>query len=139
MNANNHNDDVPLADRINAEPAILRGLSSSEALMAIVVAFAFWVPVGLLIGAVVGHMQVSVIFMGFGSLGTVWLSSGWFQKVKRDRPDFYYQHQFKKWRVRFGMSHRFLNQSGVWDLGRSMPEAAKASWFQRIKRSKGQG
>ncbi len=129
MRANSHENEAPLTDRINAEPPILRGLSSSEALFAIMAAFAFWIPVGLVIGFIAGHMPISVIIMGFGSLGTVWLSSGWFQTVKRDRPDFYYQHQFKKWRTRFGLSHRFLSQSGVWDLGRSMPPTAPSPWF----------
>lgn len=129
---NDPRNDAPLTDRVNAEPAILRGLSSSEALMAIVLSFAFWIPVSLVIGFAVGHLQVSVIFMGAGPICTVWLLSGWFQKVKRDQPDYVYLHKYKKWMAAKGLSvPRFLSRSGYFDIGRSVPNAIHRSSGKR--------
>jgi len=122
MGAPRGTENAPLTDRINNEPAILRGLSSSESLIAIIVAFLFWVPAGLLIGALLGRMPVAVIFMGAGPLISVWILSGWFQTVKRDRPDYYYQHLLKSRLAAYGLLQpRFCTQNGTWDLGRSMP------------------
>jgi conjugative transfer region protein (TIGR03750 family) len=133
------NDSAPLTDRINAEPAILRGLSSTEALIAIGLSFACWLPLSLLIGFIVHYMVVSVVFLGAGPIASVWLLSGWFQKVKRDRPDFYYQHLFKKQLARLGlMSSRYTTQSGVWDLGRSIPALRKPGLLSRFIRLAGQ-
>ncbi len=122
MSRNDHQEKAPVTDRINAEPSILRGLSSTEALIAIAVSFAFWIPVSLLIGLLIQHLQVSVIFMGAGPIFSVWFLSGWFQKVKRDQPDYVYQHKLKKWGAVKGiMVSRFISQSGFWDIGRSLP------------------
>jgi len=44
-------DAAPEIDRVNVEPAILLGLSSSEALWTIGVAFAIWIPIAGVVAA----------------------------------------------------------------------------------------
>ncbi|MBC7501845.1 MAG: TIGR03750 family conjugal transfer protein [Herminiimonas sp.] len=130
-------DTAPLTDRINAEPAILRGLSSTESLLAIGLSFAFWIPVSLTFSVLVGHLMVAVAVMGAGPIMTVWLMSGWFQKVKRDRPDYYYQHLIKKWMADKGpMKARFVSQSGLWELGRSLPVLRSGLSWNPLTRTK---
>jgi len=129
MSVTDPRNNVPLTDRVNAEPAILRGLSSTEAVIAIAVSFAIWIPISLVIAFAVGHMQVSVIFMGAGPIASVWLLSGWFQKVKRDQPDYVYLHKYRKWMAAKGLSvPRFLSHSGYFDIGRSVPNSRNRSY-----------
>jgi conjugative transfer region protein (TIGR03750 family) len=126
--------DAPMTDRINAEPAILRGLSSTEAQLAIGVSLAAWTVFSVPFSFLIGYPQVSIIFIAAGTIGTVWMLSGWFQRVKRDRPDFYYQHMYKKWMTRAGlMRARFVTQSGIWELGRSVPPQVRSSRLFRRK------
>ncbi|HEX7635851.1 MAG TPA: TIGR03750 family conjugal transfer protein [Noviherbaspirillum sp.] len=128
MSVTDPRNDAPLTDRVNAEPAILRGLSSTEALIAIGASFAFWIPVSLVIGFAVQHLQVSVIFMGAGPICSVWLLSGWFQKVKRDQPDYVYLHKIKKWGAAKGLLvSRFLSHSGYFDIGRTVRKSINRS------------
>ena len=106
-------DEIPLVDRVNTEPPILKGLSSTESLWAIGLAFAVWVPIGALSG---------VLFSS--------LAAGRMQRVKRDRPDHYYIHLAQRWCVRYGVARaRFITHVGRWDMGRSLLQRA-----QRVKR-----
>ena len=56
--------DAVLADRLNAEPVIFRGCSSSELGVIVVIAAVFWLPVSLLLTGLMG-----AITMGFGLAG----------------------------------------------------------------------
>jgi len=53
-----------LADRLNAEPAIFKGCSSSELGIIVAVAALFWLPMSLVLAALAGAFT-----MGFGLAG----------------------------------------------------------------------
>ena len=113
--------EVPLVDRVNNEPPILKGLSSTESLWAIGLAFAVWVPLGTLAGLLAASVAVGVLVTGGGALATVWLAAGQMQALKRDRPDHYYIHLVHRWCARYGLSReRFVTHRGRWDMGRSL-------------------
>jgi conjugative transfer region protein (TIGR03750 family) len=113
---------APCVDRVNVEPAILLGLSSSEAVWTIAAAFSVWVPIGILMGLVTRSMAIGVLIASVTPLLTVYVAALKMAAVKRDRPDLYYLHLFRQRLARIGLRHsRFINHAGPWDLGRSLP------------------
>ncbi len=109
-----------LADRLNLEPLIFRGSSSSELVMILMVATAFWFPVTMLIAFFYGVPLMGLGAGGLCILATIVIGSTVFQRIKRDRPDYYYQHLLLTQAQRFGFMRRVLiRESGYWDLGRT--------------------
>lgn len=112
-----------LADRLNNEPPIFRGLSNSELGMILKVGTAIWLPVCLGVASILGEMM-----MGMGAtmvmlLLTMLVSGTLFQRIKRGRPDNYYQH-YLMLRDVFGRikvntnSKKVIRYSGTWGVGR---------------------
>jgi conjugative transfer region protein (TIGR03750 family) len=125
--------EAPCVDRVNVEPAILLGLSSSEAVWTIAAAFAVWVPVGVLAGLAARSMAIGVLFATVTPLVTVYVAAMKMAAVKRDRPDLYYLHLFRQRLARHGLRRsRFVTHAGGWDLGRSLPP-------QRVRRRRRRG
>jgi conjugative transfer region protein (TIGR03750 family) len=114
--------DAPCVDRINVEPSILLGLSSSEAFWTIVIAFAIWVPIGALVGLVARSMAIGVLVATVTPMASVYIAAKKMASVKRDRPDLFYLHLFRQSLARTGVRRsRFVIHFGGWDLGRSLP------------------
>ncbi len=108
-----------MADRLNFEPVIFRGCTGTEMIVLVKAAAAVWIPAGLLIMI----LLTPAIGMGvllFGILGTVFFSATFFQRIKRGRPEFYYQIQVKKLTARyFWFRSPYIEYSGQWSLGRT--------------------
>lgn len=113
---------VPLPNRVNAEPAIVRGLSSTESVWVIGLAFLLWFPVSGVLGFAFRSLPMAVFVIVTGPLATAWLASGQMATVKRNRPDHYYIHLALHW---FAAMHLirspFVAHSGAWDIGRTLP------------------
>lgn len=121
---------APLTDRANREPAILRGLTSSEAQLAIYIVMPIYTAIGLVVAVVTRIWALGVLIASLAPMLTVWALAGWLAKVKRNKPDYYYQHRFNFWLAKNGLrKSRFIDHDGHWETGRSMPApraAAKA-------------
>ncbi|MCP5083171.1 MAG: DUF3487 family protein, partial [Alphaproteobacteria bacterium] len=63
-------DDI-LADRLNAEPAIFKGCSSSELGIIVGVAALIWLPVTLLLAGLLGAVTMGFGIAGMGVVATV--------------------------------------------------------------------
>jgi len=112
-------DDI-LADRLNVEPAIFKGCSSSELGIIVGVAALVWLPVSLLLAGLMGAVTMGFGLAGVGVVGTVILTAGLFQRLKRGRPDGYYQQQASIWLSDQGLRRApFNRRSGTWDIGRT--------------------
>jgi len=112
-------DDI-LADRLNAEPAIFKGCSSSELGIIVGVAALIWLPVSLLLAGLMGAVTMGFGLAGVGVVGTVIVMASLFQRLKRGRPDGYYQQQISIWLADHGVRHSpFIRRSGAWDIGRT--------------------
>ncbi|MCK0508628.1 TIGR03750 family conjugal transfer protein [Aromatoleum anaerobium] len=113
---------APLPDRVNAEPAIIRGLSSTESVWVIGLAFLLWFPVSGVLGFAFRSLPMAVFVIVTGPLATAWLVSGQMATVKRNRPDYYYIHLALH---RFASMHLirspFVTHSGAWEIGRTLP------------------
>jgi conjugative transfer region protein (TIGR03750 family) len=112
-------DDI-LADRLNAEPAIFKGCSSSELGILVSVAALVWLPVSLLLTGLMGAVTMGFGVAGVGVVGTVIVMASLFQRLKRGRPDGYYQQQIAIGLSDHGLRHAsFIRRSGAWDIGRT--------------------
>ncbi|HBX60533.1 MULTISPECIES: TIGR03750 family conjugal transfer protein [unclassified Methylophaga] len=113
-----------LADRLNNEPPIFRGLSNSELGMVLKVGALFWVPTCLIVATILGKTM-----MGMGAamvmlLITILVSGSLFQRIKRGRPDYYYQHYLMLRDVFLRLkintkNHRVIRYTGTWGVGRT--------------------
>ena len=112
-------DDI-LADRLNVEPVIFKGCSSSELGLIVGVAALIWLPVSLLLAGLMGAVTMGFGLAGVGVVGTVIVMASLFQRLKRGRPDGYYQQQVSIWLADHGVRHSpFIRRSGAWDIGRT--------------------
>ncbi len=112
-------DDI-LADRLNAEPAIFKGCSSSELGVIAGVATLFWLPVSLVLAGLMGAVTMGLGLAGVGVVATVVVMATLFQRLKRNRPDGYYQQRFVIWLHDRGLRRsRLIRRSGSWDIGRT--------------------
>ena len=114
----NHRD--ILADRLNAEPAIFKGCSSSELGVIVGVAALVWLPVSLVLAGLMGAVTMGFGLAGVGVVATVVVTATLFQRLKRNRPDGYYQQRFAIWLDDKGLRRSTLiRRSGSWDIGRT--------------------
>jgi len=114
-----HRGDI-LADRLNVEPAIFRGCSSSELGVIVGVAALIWLPVSLLLAWLMGAVTMGFGIAGVGVVATVIVTASLFQRFKRGRPDGYYQQQIMIWLDDHGLRRSsFVRRTGAWDIGRT--------------------
>ena len=110
-----------LPERLNAEPAIFKGCSSTELGVIVLMAIVVWLPASLGLAAVLGAVTMGFGLAGIGIVGTVIGVAILFQHLKRNRPDGYYQQQIVLWlHVRGLRRSRLVVRSGVWDIGRQI-------------------
>lgn len=109
-----------LADRLNAEPAIFRGCSSSELGMIVGLAIVVWLPLGLLLAWLLGAITMGFGIAGVGVVATVVVTATLFQRIKRGRPAGYYQHWLCIRLHTMGLYRTpWVLRSGSWDIGRT--------------------
>jgi len=108
-----------LASRMNAEPSILRGCSSTELMLVAGAATLFWVPIAAIMAFVLGPVTIGVA--GALIVATVYVGGGLFQKIKRGRPDGYYQHWVDAQLHKSGLcrSKFIIPKKGMLTLGRT--------------------
>lgn len=113
-----------LADRLNNEPPIFRGLSNSELGLVMKVSLAIWVPVCLFIATLFGKTMMGMGAAMLMILLSILVSGSIFQRIKRGRPDYYYQHYLM---IRDPMLNlktntkdkNIIRYSGTWGIGRT--------------------
>jgi conjugative transfer region protein (TIGR03750 family) len=109
-----------LADRLNAEPVIFKGCSSSELGMIVAVAALVWLPLSLLFAWLLGAITMGFGIAGVGVVGTVVVCATLFQRIKRGRPEGYYQQRIRIRLHDLGLRHSpWVRRSGAWDIGRT--------------------
>ena len=81
---------APITDRVNAEPAILNGMTVTEAQVIGAASLVVFLVLGGLIFVVIGQWQVLLMLAIFGPALVLWFSSLYLAKIKRGRPDGFY-------------------------------------------------
>ena len=109
-----------LADRLNVEPAIFKGCSSSELGVIVTLAIIICLPLSVLLAWGLGAPSMGLGIAAFTIVLTVAITAAVFQRVKRGRPDGYYQQQFIIALSRVGLRRSpFIRRNGSWGMGRS--------------------
>lgn len=109
-----------LADRLNAEPTIFKGCSSSELGMIVGVAILVWLPLSLLLAWLLGAVTMGFGIAGVGVVATVVVMATLFQRIKRGRPEGYYQQWLRIRLQSMGLVRApWVLRSGSWDIGRT--------------------
>lgn len=109
-----------LPERLNAEPAIFKGCTSSELGIIVLTALLLWLPLSLLLAAWLGAITMGFGMAGLGIVSTVMGAASVLQRLKRNRPDGYLVQRVVLWLHAKGLRRSRLHQrSGVWDLGRN--------------------
>jgi conjugative transfer region protein (TIGR03750 family) len=108
------------AARLDTEPVIFRGCSSSELGMIVGIAAAVWLPVSFLLAGLFGAFTMGAGIAMVGVLATAFVMATVFQRLKRGRPDGYYQQRLRLRLEDLGLRRSgFIRRSGAWDIGRT--------------------
>lgn len=108
------------AERLNAEPPIFRGCTAGELAVIATLAGAVWTPVSIAIAYAIGYPVMGAGSAIFLMALSVLVASTAFQRIKRGRPDGYYQLQIHFVLARLRLrSNPFKRESGPWDIGRT--------------------
>jgi conjugative transfer region protein (TIGR03750 family) len=106
-----------MADRVNIEPPILRGCSSSELVQLAAFLTAVGLPLSILIAVALGKPMFFLGLVMLFDVAGIWMGAGWFQRVKRGRPDHFYVHRARLWLARQGLLRTAIQtRSGAWDI-----------------------
>lgn len=109
-----------LAARLDTEPVIFRGCSSSELGLIVGVSATVWLPLSLLLAGLLGALTMGAGIAMVGVLATAFVMATVFQRLKRGRPDGYYQQRLRLKLEDFGLRRSgFIRRGGAWDIGRT--------------------
>ena len=115
----NDSDDL-LAERLNHEPVVLLGYTDSEFAVAVKVACAIAFPTTLLLGFILGKPLPGLAGGFLLALGLVVIGGKLMVRLKRGKPDYYYQTQMKLSLQRFCLGHSgLLTYRGTMSIGRT--------------------
>lgn len=109
-----------LAERLNAEPAIFRGCTSSELGVIVALAIAVWLPLSAIIAWLLGAPSMGLGLAGAATVLSVVIGASILQRLKRGRPEAYYRHRFALRLGELGLVRSpFITRHGDWSLGRT--------------------
>ena len=112
---------APITDRVNIEPAILNGMTVTEAQWIAGIAMVVFLLIGGLLYLVTGLWQFVLLLTVFGTALTLWFGSQVLARVKRGRPDAYYTQAIHLWLAHRGLTRpKFITYHGWWSLGRTL-------------------
>ena len=108
-----------LAERMNVEPAIFRGCSSSELGLIVALAMVVWLPLSIIVALAFGALSMAFGIAGIAIVVTVMVTASAFQRIKRGRPDGYYQQRLIIALCDLGLRRSpFIRRDGAWSIGR---------------------
>jgi conjugative transfer region protein (TIGR03750 family) len=109
-----------LAERLNTEPRIFRGCTSSELGTIVGLAIAFWLPISVIIAWALGAPSMGLGLSGAAIVVSVIVIATVLQRLKRGRPEAYYRHRFTLRLAELGLVRSpYITRQGHWALGRT--------------------
>lgn len=108
-----------LGESLNGSMIVFRGCTLLELLCIVGASTALWLPTCMVLAWMASMPIAGLGATLFLSCASLWLASGVLQRIKRGRPDGYYQLAFwlflSRWGYRAGP---WTTRAGAWDLGR---------------------
>ncbi|HNP34337.1 MAG TPA: TIGR03750 family conjugal transfer protein [Woeseiaceae bacterium] len=109
-----------LPEHLNAEPPIFKGCTSSELIALAFLSLGAWVPLGFFVAWLFHALPMTLGLIGVGAVSTILIASTVLQRLKRNRPEGYYQLAVRVWLHDRGLRRApIVRRSGLWDLGRA--------------------
>jgi len=113
---------APVTDRVNADPPIFHGMTAAEGFKIAVSCLIFYGVISALLAMLTGWLPIIPIVSLAGTGATLWYGSLWLAKIKRGRPEHYYNQAVSIWLAEHGISRKvFLLYTRFWSVGRDMP------------------
>lgn len=110
---------APLTDRVNAEPAIINGMSATEASYIGGASLAISVVLGGGLFFLTGYWHFIFVLGIALPMVTIWYSSFYLQSIKRSKPERWYVQAFRIYLARKGIvKSRYITHDGYMELGR---------------------
>lgn len=125
---------APITDRVNVEPAILNGMTASEAQVIGLVSLVVCLMLGGVLLVVTGWWQALMLVALFGPLAVLWFVSKYLAKIKRNRPDGYYSQALHQKVAGWGLAtSKFIDHTGYWSLGRTLPFSLASAFEPKVR------
>lgn len=110
---------APLTDRVNAEPAIINGMSATEATYIGCASLAISVVLGGGLYLLTGYWHFIILLGITLPMVIIWYSSFYLQSIKRSKPERWYFQAFRIYLARKGIvKSRYITHDGYMELGR---------------------
>lgn len=117
MNARRDIEFIP--DRLNEEPVVFLSMTNTEIKLSLLLYFALWTPVCLLVGFLVGKMLLSLASVAGMVFVSMWLTGKRLRVIKRGKPKQYHMLALSAWLQDRGIARKVLiRESCHWDISR---------------------
>jgi conjugative transfer region protein (TIGR03750 family) len=108
-----------IPDRLNEEPVVFLSMTNSEIKLSLMIFFAIWTPLCLLVGLLVGKVLLSLACVAGMVFASMWLAGKRLRTIKRGKPKQYHMLALQAWLQDKGLTKQVLiRESRTWDIQR---------------------
>lgn len=108
-----------IPDRLNEEPVVFLSMTNSEIKLSLMLFFALWTPVCLIVGLVIGKTLLSLACVAGMVFLSLWLAGKRIRILKRGKPKQYHMMALSAWLQDRGLARKVLiRESRTWDIQR---------------------
>jgi len=112
-------DIVFIPDRLNEEPIVFLSMTNSEIKLSLMIFFAIWTPICLIVGLIIGKALLSLACVAGMVFLSMWLAGKRLRVIKRGKPKQYHMLALSAWLQDHGLSSKVLiRESRTWDIQR---------------------
>ena len=108
-----------IPDRLNEEPVVFLAMTNSEIKLSLMMFFALWTPVCLMVGLMVGKTLLSLACVAGMVFVSMWLAGKRLRTIKRGKPKQYHVLALSAWLQDHALAKKVLiRESRTWDIQR---------------------
>ncbi len=108
-----------IPDRLNEEPVVFLSMTNSEIKLSLMIFFAIWTPLCLIVGLLVGKVLLSLACVAGMVFASMWLAGKRLRIIKRGKPKQYHMLALQAWLQDRGLTKQVLiRESRTWDIQR---------------------
>jgi len=108
-----------IPDRLNEEPVVFLSMTNSEIKLSLMIFFAVWTPICLIVGFFIGKAVLSLACVIGLVLLSMWLAGKRLRTIKRGKPKQFHMLALSAWLQDHGLSSQvFIRESRTWDIQR---------------------
>lgn len=108
-----------IPDRLNEEPVVFLSMTNSEIKLSLMIFFALWTPVCLVVGLLLGKALLALACVAGMVFLSMWLAGKRLRTIKRGKPKQYHMLALRAWLQDHGLAQKdLIRQSRSWDIQR---------------------